>query len=585
MSDKSARTDSRLAALCAETARDAFVEYERHFDEITRRARLRFLTRDWHGSIDDSRERLRLYSLILDSLTHRVREFMGDRLGERAIWTAAKAAYSALIANSLRWEIAESFFNSLTRRVFATEGVNQTIEFVDTDFDARAIETVTITRTYSGASLPELLLSLLTEEVPQECWQDLHASVNASAKGLRDALSDIDAIEIVQAVFYRSHGAYIVGRARTQSAVTPIAFCLLHPDETGVTLDALLIGEADLAILFSYTRAYFRVQAECPFALVRCLHEIMPSKRLADLYNAIGFNRHAKTEFYRDFVRHLQESDDCFVDAEGTRGMVMIVFTLPSYDVVFKLIRDHFDQPKESDRRDVMRRYKLVFEHDRVGRLIEAHEFEHLRIPRFRFESGLLEELVSNAAGTVRLEGDDVIISHSYVERRVRPLNLFFSESGSEAAIDAACDYGQSIKDLAASNIFPGDLLTKNFGVTRRGRVVFYDYDELCFLTDCNFRELPKSQTYEEEISAEPWFSVRENDIFPEEFPRFLAFPEPARERLMKQHGDLFQPEFWRQTQRRLRAGELPEVFPYAPERRLFPVVIPTEAKPSGGTP
>jgi isocitrate dehydrogenase kinase/phosphatase len=562
-------TDSRLAALCAEAVCQAFAEYERHFDEITRRARLRFLTRDWHGSFDDTRERLRLYSLILDSLTVRVREFMGPRVSERAIWVAAKAAYSALIAKSLRWEIAESFFNSLTRRVFATEGVNQAIEFVDTDFDAHAIEAGTTTWNYSGANLPEILLSLLTQEIPRECWHQLDADVDAAAQRLTEALPHVDGIEIVQALFYRGRGAYIVGRVRARGAVTAIAFCLLHRDERGVTLDALLVGEADLAILFSYTRAYFRVDAPCPFALVHRLREIMVGKRLADLYNAIGFNRHAKTEFYRDFVKHLQTSDDSFVDAEGTRGMVMIVFTLPSYDVVFKLIRDRFEQPKESDRRDVMQRYKLVFEHDRAGRLIEAHEFEHLRIPRIRFESGLLHELMQNAAGGVRLEGDDVIISHCYVERRVRPLNLFFAESGEHAAIDAACDYGQAIKDLAASNIFPGDLLTKNFGLTRRGRVVFYDYDELCFLTDCNFRDLPQSQSYEEEISAEPWFSVRENDIFPEEFPQFLAFPEAAREKLMKQHGDLFHPRFWRETQQRLRGGELPEVFPYAPERRL----------------
>jgi isocitrate dehydrogenase kinase/phosphatase len=237
--------------------------------------------------------------------------------------------------------------------------------------------------------------------------------------------------------------------------------------------------------------------------------------------------------------------------------------------VVFKLIRDRFDQPKESDRGEVMRRYNLVFEHDRAGRLIEAHEFEHLRIPRSRFAASLVEELLSDAAATVRIEGEDVIINHAYIERRVRPLNVFFADADEQAAIGAACDYAQAIKDLAASNIFPGDLLTKNFGVTRRGRVVFYDYDELCFLTDCNFRELPQSRSYEEELSAEPWFSVRENDIFPEEFPRFLAFPAPAREELVKRHGDLFHPQFWREMQQRLLKGELPHVFPYAPERKL----------------
>ena len=571
-----ALTDSRLAAVCAEAARDAFAEYEAHFDEITRRARDRFLARDWHGSFDDARERLRLYSLIVGSLTNRVREVMGARLCERSIWSATKAAYSALIAQSQRWEIGESFFNSLTRRVFTTEGVNQTIEFVDTDFDASEADVAEITRRYSGAPLPDLMLQLLTDETvagfATECWNNLQGAVEVAAQRLARALPDAAEFEIASATFYRGRGAYLIGRAISDGASTPVAFCLLHPPDSGITLDALLVGESDLAILFSYTRAYFRVDAQRPFALVRWLSDVMRRRRLADLFNAIGYNRHAKTEFYRDFVRHLQNSSDCFVEAEGTRGMVMIVFTLPSYDVVFKLIRDRFDRPKESDRGEVMRRYKLVFEHDRAGRLIEAHEFEHLRIPRVRFEAALLQLLTRDTAATIRLEGDDVIISHAYVERRVRPLNLFFRESEPDGAIRAACDYGQAIRDLAASNIFPGDLLTKNFGLTRHERVVFYDYDELCFLTDCNFRDMPQSQSYEQEMSAEPWFSVRENDVFPEEFPSFLSFPEPAREALMKLHGDLFAADFWRRMQQKFREGELPELFPYAPERRLSAV-------------
>jgi isocitrate dehydrogenase kinase/phosphatase len=348
----------------------------------------------------------------------------------------------------------------------------------------------------------------------------------------------------------------------------PIAFALRHPTGNGVTLDAVLVGESDLAVLFSYTRAYFRVDAPCPFELVRSLRELMPRKRLADLYNALGYNRHAKTEFYRDFVRHLQSSDDCFIAATGTRGMVMLVFTLPSYDVVFKLIRDHFDAPKESDRADVMGRYRIVFEHDRAGRLVEAHEFEHLRIPRRRFQQALLDDLRRDAAETVRVEGDDVVIAHAYVERRVRPLNVFFAD-GAGDSVAAACDYGQAIKDLAASNIFPGDFLTKNFGLTRHDRVVFYDYDELCFVTDCNFRKLPQPTSYDEELSAEPWFSVRPNDIFPEEFPNFLGFPDGARQALMARHGDLFEPEFWKRMQQNFIEDEPPEIFPYAQERRL----------------
>jgi isocitrate dehydrogenase kinase/phosphatase len=248
--------------------------------------------------------------------------------------------------------------------------------------------------------------------------------------------------------------------------------------------------------------------------------------------------------------------------------MVMLVFTLPSYDVVFKLIRDHFDAPKESDRADVMGRYRIVFEHDRAGRLVEAHEFEHLRIPRRRFQQALLDDLRRDAAETVRVEGDDVVIAHAYVERRVRPLNVFFADRAGDS-VAAACDYGQAIKDLAASNIFPGDLLTKNFGLTRHNRVVFYDYDELCFVTDCNFRKLPQPTSYDEELSAEPWFSVRPNDIFPEEFPNFLGFPDGARQALMARHGDLFEPEFWKRMLQNFIEDEPPEIFPYAQERRL----------------
>jgi isocitrate dehydrogenase kinase/phosphatase len=570
-----ALTDSRLAALCAEEARNAFRDYERRFDEITQRARDRFLARDWRGSYDDATERLHLYSRVLDGLTNRIESLLGARLRERSVWQATKAVYSSFIAQSIRWEIGESFFNSLTRRVFATEGVDQAIEFVDTDFDAPPTgHDAEPCRVSSGAALPDLISRALTDVdsgFANDRWRDLSGAIAAAAKRISSAIAqqrDVT-LEIFRGVFYRGRGAYLVGRIVAAEKAIPVAFCVRHPDESGLTLDAVLIGEGDLAILFSYTRAYFRVAVPSPYDLVKWLRELMPLKRAADLYNAIGFNRHAKTDFYRDFVRHLQNSDDRFVAAEGARGMVMLVFTLPSYDVVFKLVRDKFDAPKDLDRADVLQRYRMVFEHDRAGRLVEAHEFEHLRIARDRFDSSLLAELARDASRTVRPDGSDVVIAHAYVERRVRPLNLFFAECDEDAAIAAACDWGQSIKDLARSNIFAGDLLTKNFGLTRRGRVVFYDYDELCWLTDCHFREMPAARNYDEEISAEPWFSVRPNDIFPEEFPNFLFFPESAREALFERHGDLFRPEFWRGVQEELRAGDLPEILPYAWERRL----------------
>jgi isocitrate dehydrogenase kinase/phosphatase len=572
--DSSTLTDSRLAARCAETAQQAFFDYQTRFNAITRRARERFLARDWSGSFEDAAERLHFYNDVLDSLASRIRKLMGVRLPERSIWTGIKAVYSSLIACSPAWEIAETFFNSLTRRVFATDGVDQAIEFVDTDFDAPPSSApITVAKTYRGQSLPELLCSALTDAFNETCWDDLGKTAKLAAERIeaaRAAKNSQPELEIVSSVFYRGRGAYLVGRVLCEGQLPlPIALCLRHENERGIILDALLHGDVDLAILFSFTRSYFRVVIECPYRLVRYLQQLMPRKRLIDLYNAIGFHRHGKTEFYRDFIAHLRKSSDRFVAAEGARGMVMSVFTLPSYDVVFKLIRDQFDLPKDSTREDVRRRYRLVFEHDRAGRLVEAHEFEHLRIPGDRFDPRVLAELLRDAASIVKMDGGDVVIAHAYVERRLRPLNLFLRENEAEAIAAAGRDYGQSVKDLAASNIFPGDLLTKNFGVTRHGRVVFYDYDELCFLTDCDFRKLPEARTPEDEIAAEPWFSVREHDIFPEEFLQFLSFPGPALAALLQHHGEIFGADFWRAIQRQIRAGEVPEVFPYRKERRL----------------
>ncbi len=570
----SALTDSRLAARCAETAQQALLDYQTRFNAITERARERFLAGDWAGSFHDAAERLHCYNEVLDRLTSRIRELMDVRLPEHTIWMGIKAVYSSLIARSPAWEIAETFFNSLTRRVFATAGVDQAIEFVDTDFDAPPASGATsVAKTYRGGTLTELLCEALTDGFDATCWENLRDTAKLAAariEAAHRAKKGQPELEIISSIFYRGRGAYLVGRVlRDGETPLPIALCLCHESERGIVLDALLHGDNDLAILFSFTRSYFRVAVECPYRLVRYLQQLMPRKRLIDLYNAIGFHRHGKTEFYRDFIAHLRKSSDRFVVAEGARGMVMSVFTLPSYDVVFKLIRDQFDLPKESTRAEVQRRYRLVFEHDRAGRLVEAHEFEHLRIPGDRFDPELLAELLRDAASIVKMDGGDVIIAHAYVERRLRPLNLFFRENEPDALAGAGRDYGQSIKDLAASNIFPGDLLTKNFGVTRHGRIVFYDYDELCFLTDCHFRKLPEAQTPEEEIAAEPWFSVRENDIFPEEFLQFLALPSPALSALLEHHREIFTPDFWRTIQRQIRAGEIPEVFPYRAERRL----------------
>jgi isocitrate dehydrogenase kinase/phosphatase len=569
-------TDSRLANLGANAIHQAFHAYQNRFAAITRRAKSRFENRNWRGMTSDATERLDLYGKIVEQILADIRQLLDKRVHDKLIWASMKAVYSGLIATRDNWELAETFFNSVTRRIFSTVGVDPQIEFVDTDFEipptpAKAAVYRTYTRAASTAALIETILTDYLFQVPyQDLSRDAHLAANEIETHLRtiSAMRFVDRVEMVKAVFYRGQGAYLAGQIFSGVHQIPLVLALLNTPR-GLVVDAVLLHEDDASILFSFTRSYFHVEVERPYDLVHFLKSMMPRKRLAELYIAIGYNKQGKTELYRDLLHHLAASDDQFEIAPGARGMVMTVFSMPAYDVVFKIIKDEFPLPKETTRAAVMAKYRLVFKHDRAGRLVDAQEFEHWQFERRRFSAALLGELQSNAAATVMIDENNVIIRHLYVERQVTPLNIYLREADESAARAAVIDYGNSIKDLAASGIFPGDLLLKNFGVTRHGRVVFYDYDELCLLSECNFRALPPSRTYEEEISAEPWFRVRENDIFPEEFERFLGLQGALRDVFLEHHADLFDPQFWQQHQARLQAGEAIHIFPYSRSKRL----------------
>jgi isocitrate dehydrogenase kinase/phosphatase len=147
------------------------------------------------------------------------------------------------------------------------------------------------------------------------------------------------------------------------------------------------------------------------------------------------------------------------------------------------------------------------------------------------------------------------------------PLNLYVRGATPEQAELAVIDYGQCIRDLAYTNIFAGDLLLKNFGVTRHNRVIFYDYDELCSVTSCRFRDMPQATTDEDEMRAESWFYVADNDVFPETFLKFLGFEGRLQEVFLEKHGEILEAGWWRALQERLAAGDLVEVLPYHPHR------------------
>ncbi len=554
----------------------AYDEYAQGFDEITGRARTRFESRDWSGAQADATERLALYKAHVDAAVADVRDILNDAVMERTVWAAMKADHASRVASRPDAELAETFFNSVTRRVFSTVGVDPAIEYLQQAPAAgRAEEEPQIYDTYRAGRVDASLVRRILLSYP---WSVRYAQLERDALlvaelmevRVRKATGRTGEIELdmLRSVFYRNKGAYLVGRIRSDDEVIPLVLPLLHA-ERGIAVDAVLMTSDEASVVFGFSWTYFRVDAPRPRALVGFLGSIMPLKQVNELYTAIGHNKHGKTELYRGLMQHLDRSDARFAFVEGDEGMVMAVFTLPSFNVVFKIIKDSFGAPKNTTRRAVMDKYHFVFIRDRVGRLADAQEFEHLEFPRRCFPPELLAYLLEVAGSTVRAEDDRVVVRHLYTERRVTPLNLFLRDSDPLAAREAVLDYGNAIKDLAAADIFTGDMLAKNFGVTRNGRVICYDYDELCLLSECRFRRIPPPPSLEEELAAEPWFFVGEQDIFPEEFGPFLLPPGELREAFLKAHGDLLEVGFWRDVQARLGRGEVVDVFPYRREACL----------------
>jgi isocitrate dehydrogenase kinase/phosphatase len=571
------RSASRLANESARAVLEAYDSYREAFAAIGRRARGRFERCDWRGAMADAAERLDLYGTVIDGIEDRVREALGPRRADHLVWAGMKAVYSGLIAGRQDWELAETFFNSVTRRHFATVGVDGDIEFVDSDFEAPTLGPGGLLyRTYrqarDAAGMVEAILRDAWFDAP---YEDLRRDARRAGDRLQAYLVSLGATgpvsraSVIHAPFFRRKGAYLIGHLPLGERPVPFALALLNT-ERGVVVDAVLTGENDISILFSFTRSHFHVDLGPAHALVRSLKVLMPRKPTAELYIALGYHKHGKTELYRDLLHRLRDTDERFQLAPGTPGMVMIVFTMPGYDVVLKIIRDRFPAIKPTTPNGIRQNYRLVFKHDRAGRLVEAQEFEHLEFERARFAPELLQEFRRNADRTVEVRDGQVVVHHAYIERRVTPLDLYVRTASEEAARAAVADFGQAVKDLAGNGIFPGELLPKNFGVTRHGRVVCYDYDELGLLTDFSFRALPAPRTDDDDLSDEAWFGVGPRDLFPAEFSRFLGLPPDLGRLLERAHGELFDLRFWQEMQARVARGEIIDIFPYDPSRRLM---------------
>ena len=588
--DLQAADPEDIAAWIADTVYAGYVEYIAAFHNLTRRAAANFTSRSWTSQDADAIKRLLVHTEIVQRTVAEVHPHLRTTPDRRGTWRTARTAYKRRITQRTDLELAETFFNSVTRRIFTTIGVDNDVEL--RWFGASTLPRGlgrsemfgTWTRTGGSAAMVQSILESYDFGVP---WVDLvgdarraGARIDAFLLDSWDTL-DLDGIDMLATVFYRNKGAYLVGRLRHLNRVTPIVFPIIHGDG-GIQIDTVLLTESQASRLFSFTRSYFFVETPKPAELVGFCKSMLPMKSISELYTSVGFHQHGKTTLYRSLYRHMQNSHDKIMRARGTPGMVMSVFTLVSFNVVFKIIKDRFDPPKNTTRQAVRDRYRLVAQHDRVGRMVDAHEFENLSFDRDRFDPDLLDELLTEASLTVRVEGDQVVISHVYTERQVYPLNLYLREMSADRAEAAALDWGWAIKDLAAANIWPGDLFTKNFGVTRHGSVVFYDYDEITLLDACRFRRIPQSDDHEHEMRSTPWFAVEPGDVFPEQFPTFMSFPTDVPreiwERFQTVHGDLFTPDFWIDVQGRLAEDDVPEFFPY-PDRLRFRRSGPTSPK------
>jgi isocitrate dehydrogenase kinase/phosphatase len=583
-------TDSR-AFVIAKALLEGFDRHYRLFSETNRAAKQRFEQADWHGQRRAMRERIEYYDKrVAEAETRLQTEFAAGAL-PMDVWQQVKLHYIGLLIEHKQPELAETFFNSVTCRILHRSYFHNDFIFVRPAVATEYIESD------DGGGPPTYRAYYPTLATWRDTWTqlvrdfELQVEFEDLERDVDDIIAELDRklgafrpranfqIQVLSSPFFRNKGAYLVGKIINGFQETPIALPVLHNPEGKLTIDTVLFTEDDLLMLFSYARAYFMVDMQVPSAYVQFLRSLMPRKARAELYSALGLQKQGKNSFYRDLLYHLRHSTDKFRIAPGIKGMVMLVFDLPSFPYVFKVIKDFYPPQKDTTREQIKGKYLLVKQHDRVGRMADTLEYSKVALPRERFEDELVDELRKYCASLLEIsdrDGDgqqELIIDHVYIERRMIPLNLYLhdaSAAGDTAAIErAVIEYGNAIKDLAAANIFPGDMLWKNFGVTRHGKVVFYDYDEIEYLTDCTFRRVPQARSDEEELSGEVWYSVGPKDVFPETFGPFLLGNPHVRQAFLKHHADLLDERYWNQHKERIQAGHVHDVFPYEPHRRF----------------
>ena len=562
----------------AQTILDGFDHHFELFRQLTAKAGERFEAADWKGDNRARVERIAYYDKRVHESVKALQKQFGLEDHEQALWKRVKLQYMGLLYEHKQPELAESFYNSVFCQLFDRRYYKNSHIFVRPGLATDVIDMESPAyRSYYPESegISNTLRTLLLSFDLSLPWEDFDRDLARLSKAFKPALScpdigsDTCQLQVITTLFYRNKAAYVVGRSVISGETSGFVIPILRNQQGEIYVDTLITDSQALAIIFSFTRAYFMVDTQVPSALIDFLQSILPSKTKSDLYSCIGFQKQGKTLFYRDFLSHLVHSSDQFIVAPGIEGMVMSVFTLPSFPYVFKVIKDKFAPPKNISRQKVKDQYLYVKTHDRVGRMADTLEFSHVAFPLERVSEALLERLKKDITGSLSIQGDQIIIRHLYIERRMIPLNLYLGMAEDDALEHAVLEYGNTIKDLIKANIFPGDMLLKNFGVTRHGRIVFYDYDEIMPMKEIRVRAIPPARTPEQEMATEPWYRVEDTDFFPEQFEHFVMSYPKVRAMLLKHHADLLDPAYWQGIVADLENGMHADVFPYSKKVRF----------------
>ena len=577
----------------AQATLDGFNHHYALFRDCAHAAKRQFEAGNWLAIAHTSQDRIDFYDRrVIETVARLEREFDCASIDE-ARWEDVKRQYIGLLIDHRQPECAETFFNSVSCKILHRTYFHNRCLFVrpavsteHIDADPPSYRSYYPRQNGLRNALIDIVLDFRLERRFGDFRRDLANLLGAFRAHFPRPfrLEANHQLQVLSSLFFRNRTAYIIGRVVNGYQSHPFAVPIKHGRDGNLHVDALLLDPEQIALLFSANRAYFLVDMEVPSAYVNFLHQIVPARSEAELYTMVGLQKQGKTLFFRDFLHHLKHSTDDFVIAPGIKGLVMTVFTLPSYPYVFKVIRDKIAPSKETTREKVKEKYVLVKHHDRVGRMADTLEYSDVAFPRARFTAELVAELQSVAPSLIEEDGNMIVVKHLYIERRMTPLNIYLKTATPAQRERAIRDYGDALAQLAAVNIFAGDLLFKNFGVTRFGRVVFYDYDEIEYLTACNFRKIPPPPAGYDEMSNDVWYPVAANDIFPEEFATFLLTDPGVRADFLKAHANLLDAHWWQAIQQQLSGGDLPEVLSYADSVRFAIPGLPPAAAGSSRT-